>query len=38
VTLFDIVRWEPIATNILRGEYETREPPRNIKKYVIPVK
>ncbi|MHA1603211.1 MAG: CBS domain-containing protein [Candidatus Freyarchaeota archaeon] len=38
VTLFDIVRWEPIATNILRGEYETREPPRNIKKYVIPIK
>lgn len=37
ITLFDIVRWNPIAANLLKEKCETQEVPQNIKKYVIPV-
>jgi CBS domain-containing protein len=38
VTLFDIVRWSPIAANLLREACEIQEVPQSIKKYVIPIK
>jgi len=37
ITLFDIVRWSPIAANLLRETCETQEVPQSIKKYVIPI-
>ncbi|WXG40617.1 MAG: CBS domain-containing protein [Candidatus Freyarchaeum deiterrae] len=37
ITLFDIVRWSPIASNLLREACETQEVPENIKKYLISV-
>ncbi|MEM2143777.1 MAG: CBS domain-containing protein [Candidatus Jordarchaeaceae archaeon] len=37
ITLFDIIRWSPIAANLLKETYETQEVPQNIRKYVIPI-